>query len=198
MSGSAVLASIERDAARAGFRKQLLNGVGSWVIECSHCHAKFSASWSPQTSPALMIKNMRNKHWAVGNGTAPICATCINTNHTKRSRPMNGHVAPIPPTTPNEGVIERKVYAMLESHFDDATRAYVDGYTDTMVAEKVGCSVEFVIAKRRKGYGEIEDPRLQAYRAEYKALVDRHVELATQIRVLGAKLDGLFKPQRTT
>ena len=110
----------------------------------------------------------------------------------------NGHASPVAQLpTPSEGVIERKVYALLESHFDDKTRAYMDGYSDVTVAEKVGCSVDFVIAKRLKGYGEIEDPRLSSYRAEYKALVDRHVELATQIRVLGAKLDGVFKPQRT-
>lgn len=106
MTKSNVLRSIEADAERYGFFKRRL-GIGgnqstAWVINCSKCPKEFRAYWPPNTSPALMVKNMRKRHWDVGLGERPLCSGCAHKKdrapEKKPATSFEVHVPELPRT----------------------------------------------------------------------------------------------------
>lgn len=89
---SHVLQRIEEDAARFGFTKLMRHGTTAkvvWRLKCSKCPRDFQAFWSPDTSPSLMVKNVRMRKWDVGQGDRPLCPECAHPHkdHAPEKKP---------------------------------------------------------------------------------------------------------------
>lgn len=106
---------IERDAARAGFYKRLGRGHDhhktAWSIKCSKCPKEFGAYWNANTSPALMVKNLRVRQWDVGIGVRPLCPSCAHPRADKHPEPkpesqsFAPHIAELPRTKLAEAMV---------------------------------------------------------------------------------------------
>jgi len=171
------LKSIETDAARFGFKKVRWNAENphavAWEIACGQCGAKHKAAWGPDTSPDLMVRNMRRKGWNVRDGKPPQCGSCskpivVNKTELKpMSQPAPGG-ASIPPVAPK---IQRQIFSLLEDHFDDAKRIYRVGWSDDHVAKQVGTTTAIVERLRREAFGELaEDPKISTLRDDMEIL----------------------------
>lgn len=99
--------------------------------------------------------------------------------------------------------LQRKVYALLDDHFDEDRRLYKAGWSDKKIAETAETSEQYVASVRRGAYGELaEDPMVTAIRNEIDAL-DKHAKSMTdtllnemakveqKITALNTRLDGL-------
>lgn len=78
---------IELEAARFGFTRQWGRGPeaqkAAWVINCSVCKMEFRAYWPAHVPTESMVKNMRMRHWDVGQGMRPLCPTCAHPTKDK-------------------------------------------------------------------------------------------------------------------
>jgi hypothetical protein len=113
MTKSNVLWQIETDAGRYGFYKKSGDGPErhkiAWAIKCSKCPMEFRAYWPPNTSPALMVKNMRVRHWDIGQGERPLCPTCAHKKDRgpdpKPAQQFEVHVPELPKTKITEELV---------------------------------------------------------------------------------------------
>lgn len=109
MTASGTLQRIEYDAARYGFNK--VRGPRApgqskvaWQIKCSKCPRDFRAYWGPDTSPDLMVRNMRQRQWDVGRGERPLCPDCAHPSKSKapdqkpEHQSFDRHMPPVPKT----------------------------------------------------------------------------------------------------
>lgn len=116
MGKQSILASIESDAARAGFFKKRDTSHDqhrtAWAIKCAKCPKGFSTFWSPQTSPELMIKNMRVRRWDVGKGLQPLCPDCAHPSKSpvNKSLPVvfedTPFIKPLPETKLAQALVD--------------------------------------------------------------------------------------------
>lgn len=106
MGRSTVLHRIEEEAALYGFHKarDTANGIfkTGWQIRCSNCQRDYRANWGPDTSPSLMVKNMRVRKWDVARGERPLCPDCQHPHKAapmpKPEQPVAEHCTPWPNT----------------------------------------------------------------------------------------------------
>ena len=184
MSG---LQEIEAGAARAGFAK--VKGPRDhqhsvrWQIVCSACDHVETKGWGPRTSPEIMVRNFRRAGWTVGRGIRPLCPSCGSNREAKevKDTPL---VGPSPK-------IARRVFGLLDDHFDEQTRRYRPGYSDERVAKEANTAIELVMRLRREAYGELaEDPKLTELRDDIELL---RLEMADAVKPLHARLDELVR-----
>ena len=147
--------SIEKAAAKFGFTKVCLPGthVVRWQIGCGFCDEVSQHGWNAETSPALMVKNMRRQSWLVEKNGPAKCPDCQT-----KERTMNAHVTtPVGP----DPKIARRIYAALDEHFDEAKKLYKPGWDDVKIAKELEVSDVIVSKIRREAYGELaENPVL--------------------------------------
>lgn len=94
--------------------------------------------------------------------------------------------------------IARKVYALLDDHFNEETKLYRSGWSDAKIAAEIQTSVEVVSRIREEAYGKLaQDPALQALRDDIELARMETIELQTQFNTNVAtmldKLAGLEK-----
>ena len=77
----------------------------------------------------------------------------------------------------------RKVFALLEDHFEPANGCYINDYSDERIAKECGISVSGVTKYRIDGFGKIKPP------SEFHVLT---VELR-ELETLYLKLDNELK-----
>lgn len=188
---------IEQKAARAGFAKVYVRGDRSrvvWRLVCSGCQAVVDKGWGPQTSPELMVRNMRKQGWRVGGGASPLCPECRSSKPEESQ--MSKDAATSPPQVGPNPKIARKIFGLLDESFDEATGRYRAGYSDERIAKEADTAIELVVRLRRGAYGELaEDPRVTDLRDEIE-LLRLEVEEAgagfkTRLEQLDRRLDGL-------
>lgn len=77
---TATMSRMEEEANDAGFFKQRVAGSDQrkmeWIVRCTTCPAFESHMYGPTTPAHLMVKNARNKGWAVGHKVKPRCPEC--------------------------------------------------------------------------------------------------------------------------
>jgi hypothetical protein len=103
-SGSLV-ARLEAEAARYGFLRTTGHGVdhhkSGWEVRCGKCPKIFTAYWSPAVPTEQMIKNMRKRHWDVGQGMRPLCPACAHSSDkAPNKRPEHQNFKPWAPPLP--------------------------------------------------------------------------------------------------
>lgn len=163
---------------KAGFKQFTVNGkVTGWRIGCGECNAGYSANWGPMQPINDMIRAMNRKGWSVDFGRIPVCAGCVAKRKEMQAMAEKDQREPT-----ENAVISKKVHTLLMSQFDDATGAYLAGYSDERVAKEADCSPEFVKKTRRGAYGELkEDPRLTQLKAELQALAAKCQRLIAEL-----------------
>jgi len=176
----------------------------AWQIVCGGCGARYKAAWSPDTSAAIMVRNMHKKGWDVSAKKAPACPTCI---HKAKVIPMTakanggaslGEASAVKFLPPGEKAeftspaprIQRAVFSLLDDRFDEGTHLYRDGWTDERVAKEVGTTPDVVKRLRIEGgYGELaEDPRVSALKDD---LVLLRLEVEEHVKAFNRKVDDL-------
>lgn len=91
---SQTLKRIEVEAAMYGLVRA--NNIGHhghkqrWIVRCSKCPAHFAAYWNVNSSPELMVKTLRFRHWDVGRGDRPLCPKCAHPRADKSPDPKPG------------------------------------------------------------------------------------------------------------
>jgi hypothetical protein len=81
--------NIEDDARSFGFRKYADPATHkvTWRITCKGCDRVESHGWGPTTSPALMVRNMRQQNWLITEGKPPICDQCRLAGRATKTAP---------------------------------------------------------------------------------------------------------------
>lgn len=149
---------IEAEAAEFGFYKISANHGVRWAIACS-CGTTPTFGWRGNTSPELMVKNMRQKGWRIVRRKPPVCDACQQREPDMQKTPA------APPVNQVAAKIARSIYAKLDEVFDEARRMYVGGWTDERVAKELDTSPDLIARIRREAYGELaEDPKITALR----------------------------------
>jgi hypothetical protein len=188
------LQAIEADAARAEFIK--VKGPGDqahtvrWEIVCSACDYREAKGWGPRTSPAIMVHNFRRLGWTAGRGTKPLCPSCSRRPEVK-DQPV---VGPSPK-------IARRVFGLLDDHFDETTKRYRAGYSDERIAKEADTAIELVMRLRREAYGELaEDPKITELRDEIELVKlgfeDTVKEVHEQLHRFGHRIEALAKERK--
>lgn len=164
------------DAARYGFYPTRIATGGRpatrWACRCAKCGTERVWGWEPGTSPEFMVQNSSRNGWT-HDKRGPICDSCSDDEKQER------RVSKIEPMNPK---LQRKVFALLDDHFDEERRLYRSGWSDKKVAEAADTSEQFVISLRRGGYGELaEDPAISALKGEIALLSQEAKTVADEL-----------------
>lgn len=165
---STTLHSIEAEAASYGIRKVTLAGThtGRWRVECG-CGTSVLKGWQPNSSPDLMVRNMRRQGWIIDWGRTPVCPACQQQQKEQQRTMTTNKTASLGP----DPKIARRIYALLDDHFDEPRRVYKAGWSDERIAKEIDTSVQIVERIRREAYGELaEDPVVTALREDIELL----------------------------
>jgi len=174
------------DAKRIGFYRvhDLGSGRLKWACRCIQCDKEQAWGWASDTSPNFMQQNSSHHGWE-HTRKGPVCPTCAQKGKDKMTAPTI--------TKAPDPKLQRKVFALLEDHFDEEAKLYRDNWSDERIAKEVGASAVFVETIRRGAYGELaEDPRVTAMRKDIASLGQEISDMQT---TLLAKLDELEKKQ---
>lgn len=151
---TAPLSDIRREASAYGFFPVTDPNTRKvrWHLRCACGHER-DFGWGGDTSPDLMVKNMRNKGWQMRRAADPVCPSC----QKKEKKEMHVTKTVMGP----DPKIARRIYAALDDHFDDQRKLYASGWSDEKVAKEIGTSLELVTSIRREACGELaEDPEM--------------------------------------
>lgn len=184
-------------AAKEGFYiKRIATGgrpATRWACKCAKCDKEQVWGWDAGTSPEFMIKNLRREKWT-HDKRGPICDTCTNDEKSEK------RVSKLEPLSNPK--LQRKVFALLNDHFDEERRLYKSGWSDKKIAEAADTSEHYVASVRCEAYGELaEDPAITAMKAEIDALaseaktvademMERMGQIEAKITQLYTRLDG--------
>ena len=137
--------------------------VHRFQLVCGDCGKTELKGWPVDIDPNGAVANARRQGWTLRRGHDPLCSACSTP---RRDDPMTKTPAIGP-----DPKIARKVFALLDEHFDEHTRLYRDGYTDKRIADEVGTSEELVARTRSAAYGELaEDPVISGLRDDVQLL----------------------------
>lgn len=184
------------DAAKVGFYPTRIATGGRpatrWACKCAKCGTERVWGWEPGTSPTFMIQNLSRNGWT-HDKRGPICDSCTNDEHQEKK------VSKIEPMNPK---LQRKVFALLDDHFDEDKRLYRSGWSDKKIAEAADTSEQFVESLRRGAYGELaEDPAISALKGEI-ALLSQEAkrvgdELLNRMTEIEGKITQLYQRIQT-
>ena len=165
-----------------------------WFADCA-CGASHRASYPVAHPNSIILANFEKAGWLLHRNRLPLCPEC------QEDKMMNP-TKPIPQIAPDPK-IARKIFALLDEHFDDKTRAYASGWSDERAAKELDVSLEIVIGIRRTAYGELAvDPAISKLgedillaRMEFdevignitKTFTEKFNELDRQIAMMRAK-----------
>ena len=171
--GAQGLAGIERDALYYGIHKGFdrEHNRTEWSVTCK-CGVVYAAPFTSNSPPSLMAKKIRQQGWACDEHIDPACPACVaaaaeQTKRKPKTMVDNPKIGP-------DLKLTRRVMAMLDQHFDEATHRYKGECSDALIANAVGCTAEMVAHVRIDGgYGEIEaDPLIHKVQDELDMLMD--------------------------
>jgi hypothetical protein len=159
------------DCAQQGFDRITVPGTRTmlWQFECSKCHTVEKKGWRPAMQPEQIAAKLRQTGWL----TRPlVCIEC-----QRKEKPMSNvtNIGPDPK-------IARKIYAMLDDHFNETKRVYNTGWDDAKVAKELDLSVTIVERIRREAYGELaENPEITVLKDDVAFLRLEVQEAVTKI-----------------
>lgn len=188
-----------KEAGKAGFylkRTQVGDRMEPrWTSKCICCGTERTWNWGPNYATVSQIKNAELAGWSHSK-RGLTCDECVEKEQQAR-RKMSSKIENLP-----NPKLQRKVFALLDDHFDEDKRLYRNGWTDKKIAEEAQTSEQFVATLRKGAYGELaEDPAVTALRAEIEALyaeahkmsdelLERMAKIETKITQLHSRLDG--------
>lgn len=180
----AVTAIIEEAAEFGIGRTPYEAGTPSkWFVTCK-CGTTEYFGCPAETQPHATVAKIRKRGWRISERQSPVCKLCAI-----KERPVKqDHI-----TWNTNPKIARKVYALLDDHFNEETKLYRSGWNDDKIAAEIQTSVEVVTRIREEAYGKLaEDPALQALRDDIELVRMETIELQTQFNTnVATMLDKL-------
>src|SRR5688572_1000881 len=130
-------------------------GKRHWVAHCSECGKEHTCSLPMKYPTEAVIKKFASIGFSIHHGRAPAHTECLR--HIKQEAKLaQATIGPDPK-------IARKIYALLDEHFNDVRGIYTTGKSDEWIARELDVSVPIVIAIREAAYGPLRvDPAVEA------------------------------------
>lgn len=193
-----VVQTMRDEATALGFYPKRISTGGPgrpakrWACKCSVCSSEATFGWSSYIPPDMMAKNAQQAGWGYRHKKL-VCPTCISAEKDERMSNKIDTVA--------NPKLQRKVFNLLDEHFNEETRLYDAGWSDKKVAEAAQTSEQYVISLRKGAYADLaEDPAITALRGEVadlenksKTLTDALMttvdEIEKKIAALNTRLD---------
>lgn len=152
----------------------------------------------PGSNPDAIAKMMLHKGWTIGRKMA------CPEHRRKSERPQATGPQPMeetkPRPTPSDAAkkAHRMLMMALEDYYDDATKQYKDGYSDTRLAAEIGCSEQHVRETREQYFGPLAVPNDVA---EFRSALDKlraeagqmTASIAKSLQSMEQRLDRLCK-----
>lgn len=194
-------AVMEKDAAREGFYRthDPSRNRQRWATKCDTCGTERIWNIGDNSPIEYMQRTLTKSGWQAHKGTCT-CPTCVNeakmTKQTSTPQPSQAAIE-------TSMKLQRKVYALLDEHFDEEKRIYRDGWSDKKIADAVQTATVYVETVRRSAYGELaEDPATTALRKDIASLeqqvsdlqdtvLNKAVELEQKVNELKARTHNL-------
>lgn len=193
--------SMRAEANKIGFQlKSVDTGnstIARWACTCSKCGIEHVTSHKAfNTTPELLSKTIQSQGWEYQRRQL-VCPTCIAK--AKEEKKMSNVTTKIEAANPK---LQRKVFALLDDHFNETTGFYEVGWSDKKIAESAQTSEQYVANLRKGAYRDLaEDPAITALRGEIadlearsKTLTDALMttvdEIEKKIAALNTRLDG--------
>ncbi len=144
------------------------------LLQCSRCPKVGDLNCRAMMPPEKMDQKFRQAGWAID---PHVCPDCIRQSKEKRTAAMASNA------TPAAMKAQAAMFQHLTANFDPDAGRYAKGWSDKVIAEKTGLSVEHVAAFRTAAFGELKDsPEIVALRADIAALENLVTEQVAQLR----------------
>jgi hypothetical protein len=156
---------------------------GGVLLSCKGCTA--SKRWPLAIAPAPARVWAERQGWQIDKKwREALCPTCAAAKKEQESKEA---------MTANAKKGTRRVWALLEEHYNEDTKCYDPEWSDERISNESGLSIEVVATTRAEHFGPIEDPRITELRAEVEAqaaaLQAARAELESLVRAEPDKLD---------
>ena len=120
-------------------------------IHCSGCKAEHDHYLQPGCAPAPAFRSARTKGWEVDDkGRHAWCPKCLKG---KAKTPMDASV--------NAMRQQVEMVRLLDTHFDAATGAYAEPWSDAAIAKATKLAEAAVAKFREAAYGPLRSPELE-------------------------------------
>lgn len=186
MSASNIIA----EAAELGLEVRRPEGLPAhYVTVCRKCQEETGHSYPLTFQPHVMATKLRNRGWSISRKEKPMCPKCMARERSERvGMKVADHI-----TWSTNPKIARKVYGLLDDHFNEETKLYRSGWNDAKIAKEIDISVEVVLRIREEAYGRLaEDPAMQSLRDDFEMLkmelADYQLKVSKDIAVMFEKI----------
>jgi hypothetical protein len=183
-------------------RQQVGGRPQSWfVVHCGACPATERIHLHVNMTPEAVKHKFRNRDWVIERHHADghRCPTCRRAAQpaptSKKETPvMANNVTALPAgsAAPGSAAVRdatplemRRIFALVEGHFDEAKGCYTGGYTDERVARELGLPRALITRVREESGLKIKgNPEVIALRADIDGLKDLLSGLETRCAAL--------------
>lgn len=134
--------------------------------------------------PEKVVQKIERRGWERVGQTEWRCPACIAERRNMRKGETMAKPAELkaPSLTVPNAAAQRKVFQLLEDHFDDAKGQYQVGWSDAKIGEETGLSEHYVAVVRREAFGEIKPPaELVGFKTEIEAVEQMVKDLKARI-----------------
>lgn len=142
------------------------------VLRCSSCDETMPFVLSH--APVKVRQTAEHRGWFIERkfkrAACPECYKKMKADNTKEEAQPSRFL--------------RAVMAELLDGYDDAGLCYSPGWSDEVIAEKIGCSPKYVASIREEHFGPAEDARVEQLRADLMAERKRCMDDLEQIKDL--------------
>lgn len=143
-------------------------------LQCSRCPTVGELNCRAMMPPDKMDQKFRQAGWQLDPHA---CPDCLRKTKEKRTAAMATNASPAAMKA------QAAMFQHLTANFDTEAGRYAKGWSDKVIAEKTGLSVEHVAAFREAGFGELKDsPEIVALRADIAALENLVTEQVAHLR----------------
>jgi hypothetical protein len=144
------------------------------LLQCSRCPKVGDRNCRAIMPPEQMDQKFRQAGWSLDPN---ICPDCLRKTKEKRTAAMASNASPAAMKA------QAAMFQHLTANFDTDAGRYAKGWSDKVIADKTGLSVEHVAAFRTAAFGELKDsPEIVSLRAEIAALENLVTETVAHLR----------------
>ena len=194
----------DRAAVRPGRDDRGRPGI---FIRCKSCGREEHHTFPPEVSPVAVTQRWGRRGWkVVRHGVSATCPECLNKTKAARREPTaedfdrlrsqanqanNTEESMAKSDKPATGAL-RRLFTLLEEHYDESLRSYDEGWSDQRVATECGLAERFVAETREDAYGPLLNPAIREISRRLTAL---EAKSATDIRAIEEML-GTLRAER--
>lgn len=143
-------------------------------LTCSRCGKVGDLKCRAILPDEQIDRKFRQSGWRLDPA---VCPDCIRQSKEERAADMASNVSPAAMKA------QAAMFQYLQTAFDVETGRYGKGWSDKVIADKTGLSVEHVAAFRAAAFGELKDaPEIVALRADIAALENLVTEQVAHLR----------------